>query len=354
VVNARAQSELLEFANKNSLPVVVSLMGKGAIDENNPNFVGMIGAYGNRAANMVLQKSDLVLAIGSRLDTRQTGTNMDGFISGGKIFHVDIDQNELKYHRLERRESICADAKELLRVLSKKKFKLEIAKWQETLEQIKTKYSQDFDISNHVKNKVPYELMKQINLAKIKGAIYCTDIGQNQMFAAQGLKIRCDQDFMTSGGMAPMGYAVPCAVGASIGDPKRPVIAICGDGGFVFSLQALMLLKQHKLPIKIIILNNYSLGMIVQFQDAYFESKHFATVEDGGYKIPDFELIARSYNLRYQRFSEGSFEGNEFQKALKSSGPMVIEVQTREKTIVVPKLLMNQTLDKMDPQIMEN
>lgn len=354
VINAQAQDELLEFVDKNNLPVVVSLMGKGAIDENNPNLIGMIGTYGNRAANMVLQKSDLVLAIGSRLDTRQTGTNMAGFISGGKIFHIDIDKNELKHHRLEKRESICADAKELLRVLSKKKLKLEITEWQKTLKQIKIKYSQDFDITNHVKNKVPYELMAQINSAKIKDAIFCTDIGQNQMFAAQGLKISADQDFMTSGGMAPMGYAVPCAVGASISNLNRPVIAICGDGGFVFSIQALMLLSQYKLPIKIIILNNYSLGMIVQFQDAYFESKYFATVAEGGYMIPDFQAIAKSYGLKYQKFTKATLKGDKFKNTLKSSGPMIIEVQTKEKTIVVPKLLMNQTLDKMDPQIMED
>ncbi len=349
VINGRAQNELTKFAISNRLPVVVSLMGKGSIDETSPYFVGMIGTYGNRAANMVLQKADLVIAVGSRLDTRQTGTNMAGFAHGAKIFHIDIDSNELKHHRLPRRETICADAKIFFQKLNKTKFKLDLEIWLNQVKKIRREYAQAKDIERYVSNQTPYDLMSQINQAKIKNVLYTVDIGQNQMFAAQALKIFSKQDFFTSGGMAPMGYAVPCAIGASFGNPKRPVIAICGDGGFVFSLQALMLVQQYKLPIKIIILNNYSLGMIVQFQDAYFESQHFATVEQGGYKIPNFKKIAESYGLTYKKFTSRSLKNVDFQKILKAAGPAIIEVQTKEKTIVVPKLLMNQTLDKMSP-----
>ncbi|OQA53032.1 MAG: Acetolactate synthase large subunit [candidate division WS2 bacterium ADurb.Bin280] len=354
VINARAQEPLEAFFKKNNLPVVVSLMGKGAVDESSSNFLGMIGTYGNRLANMALQKADLVLAIGSRLDTRQTGTNLATFAEKGKIFHIDIDSNELRHHRLKKRKRICADAKDVLQKLAVKNFKLELDEWRKNIKELKDKYSQDVDIDHNVINKLPYQLMAQINAAKIKNVIYCVDIGQNQMFAAQSLKVLKNQVFMTSGGMAPMGYAIPCAIGASVANLKRPVVAICGDGGFVFSLQALMLLKQYKLPLKIIILNNYSLGMIVQFQDAYFEGKHFATIADGGYMIPDFKGIAKSYGLSYSKFSKSSLKSNQFNKILRSAGPAIIEVQTKEKTTVVPKLLMNQPLDKMDPQILDN
>jgi acetolactate synthase-1/2/3 large subunit len=173
------------------------------------------------------------------------------------------------------------------------------------------------------------------------------------MFAAQMLQIKKGQVFYTSGGMAPMGYSICAAIGAAFSsEGKDPIYVIAGDGGLHISIQALLLLSQYKLPIKIILLNNYSLGMIVQFQDLYFDSIYAGTTKKSGYRVPDFEHLAKAYYLEYFRINQSDIDDeSRMKKILSSDGPAVIEFDISEKTIVSPKLQVNTPIEDLNPKL---
>ncbi|MFA7252965.1 MAG: thiamine pyrophosphate-binding protein [Patescibacteria group bacterium] len=351
-VNSGAEKELFRFAKKNNIPVVTSLMGKGSFPEEHSLFIGMIGSYGNRAANIALSNADLLLAIGSRLDTRQVGTNLKSFLRSGRIVHIDIDKNELKHNRLNGRITLNIDAKNFLKKINDLKIeKRDRPLWVSYIKKITAIYNQKVESERRCPNKTPYDLMEVLNKVSLKDQIFTVDIGQNQMFAGQGLTIRERQRFYTSGGMAPMGYAMPVAIGASFADKKKKIIAITGDGGFHISTQSLMLISQYNLPIKVIILNNASLGMIVQFQDLYFDSNEVATTKSGGYLVPDFKAMSAAYGLPFIKIGDLSRQRKRLEEALASPGGMIIEVNTGGKTIVAPKLEVNCPIEDMNPRL---
>ena len=353
-----ARGVLLQFAEKYQIPVVVSLMGKSCFSEDSCLFTGMIGSYGNRCANIALANSDLVVAIGTRLDTRQTGTNLDSFVRHGKIIHVDIDPFEIEHSRVKRDYSVPCDAAEFLHagILSLDRQSTDRSSWFRYLAEIKREYSQKKEIERNVENKTPYELMAALSAVSDETAVFCVDIGQNQMFSAQGLDLKKDQLFFTSGGMAPMGYAIPLAVGVSFAqNHTRQVFAIAGDGGFHISTQALMLLSQYNLPIKVIVLNNKTLGMIVQFQNLYFDGNEAATTARGGYLVPDIGGLASSYSLPYRKvLSADAGDVSVWRDIFAVNGPMVIEVELNYPTVVSPKLEVNMPIENLSPKLSDD
>lgn len=350
-----ARDVLLKFAEKQSIPVVVSLMGKSCFPEDSDLFVGMIGSYGNRCANIALANADLVFAVGTRLDTRQTGTKLDSFVRNGKIIHVDIDPFEIEYSRVRRDYAVSCDASVFLGECCDKVNKdlSETAEWRSYLSAIKSEYSQKKEVERNIQNKAPYQLMDALSAVSEENAVFCVDIGQNQMFSAQGLVLKKNQLFFTSGGMAPMGYAIPLAVGLSFAENNfRSICAIAGDGGFHISTQSLMLLSQYNLPIKVIVLNNKTLGMIVQFQNLYFDGNEAATTCRGGYMVPDIQSLAASYSLPY-RIVHSKDAGNQliWKDIFTIKGPMVIEVDLSHPTIVSPKLEVNMPIEDLSPKL---
>ena len=352
IIKSKAEKELILFATKYKIPVVTSLMGKGSFPEDNELFIGMIGSYGNRAANVVLANSDLVFAIGSRLDTRQTGTNISSFIRNGTIIHVDIDENELEDNRLNNRIKINADAKTFLGQINFKNY--EYNKWLKYINNIKLNLSQKNEFLLKDINKIPYLFLNEINKISRPNDIFTVDIGQNQMFCAQTLKITKEQKFFTSGGLAPMGYAIPAAIGACFAcDNKKRIFAIVGDGGFHISLQSLMLLSQYNLNIKVIVMNNKSLGMITQFQDANFEKRRFATTNNSGYLVPTISEIAKAYNLNYSILKNSSELDKLSIQLIESNKPCIIELLMEDYTEVVPKLEINSPIEDTSPKLSE-
>ncbi len=355
VLSGRANDSLYTFADKFKIPVVVSLMGKGSFPEDDELFVGMIGSYGNRCANIVLSNSDLVFAVGTRLDTRQTGTRLDEFMRKGKIIHVDIDDFEVLHNRVKRDYSISMDSKIFFNSLIKNinADNKKNSEWIEYVHDIKNQYNQKNEIARNIEVKTPYTVMDMLSRYSDDSAAFCVDIGQNQMFSAQSLVIKKNQNFYTSGGMAPMGYAIPAAIGVSFAcNHSRSVIAIAGDGGFHMSTQSLMLLSQYNLPIKVIVLNNKSLGMIVQFQDLYFNHNEAATTRAGGYFVPDIKLMADSYSLEYVSITDSTVGDTELWKNILSSNkPMIVEVIIDSKTTVSPKLEVNTPIEDLSPKI---
>lgn len=355
VISSNSRELLKEFAAKHKIPVVCSLMGKGAMDEYRPEFVGMIGSYGNRSANMAVANADLLLVLGSRLDTRQTGAKIEGFLAeGAKIIHIDIDNNELLHHRLINKVNFNADVSDFLQWAIEQTITMdENPVWQKYIAEIKVRYSQNCEVERFVDNKSPYHFFQKINLYAGEFDIFCADIGQNQMWAAQTLKIKSGQQFFTSGGLAPMGYSMPAAIGAAFGNPNKDIWAFCGDGGFHIALQSLMLISQYNLRVKVVVLNNESLGMITQFQELYFNNVMAGTTAQGGYIVPSIKDLAKAYSLKYFRLESFDIENQKLMQDIISNRNCIIEYMTNGLTKVSPKLEFDKPISRQSPQLGE-
>lgn len=335
---------LARFLSKTKMPIVTSLMGCGCIDETYPHYVGMIGSYGNRCANMAISKSDVLIALGTRLDTRQTGAMWKQFLSEGKIIHVDIDNQELEYHRLDNRIKVNTTVADFLSGMIENDISCpDCPEWNEWIGKLCRSYNQDKEVERFVENKEPYRLMQRLNEITLPGDVITADVGQNQMWAAQTLKMKKQMRFVTSGGLAPMGFSLPAAIGIAFANPDRRVYCINGDGGFHMAIQSLLLISQYKLNIRVIVMNNASLGMITQFQHLYFNDRMEGTTKEGGYLIPDLEALARSYGLGYStEIADAEQPG------------LLIDCKIEGLTTVCPKLEYNKPLDRMTPSLSED
>lgn len=342
------QQLLNSFLQKTHIPVITSLMGRGMINESYPHYIGMVGSYGNRCANMTVAKSDLLIVLGSRLDTRQTGAMYQSFLQDGTIIHVDIDKNELENHRLENRFKVHASVFDFLREVKNADVKYgDYSQWNHWIDGIKADYNQDNEVARFVENKAPYMLMQRLNDLTKDGDIITADIGQNQMWAAQSLRLKRGQRFVTSGGLAPMGFSLPVAIGMAFANPKKTIWCLNGDGGFHMAIQSLLVISQYKLNIKVIVINNAALGMITQFQHLYFDNRMFGTTEAGGFVNPDIETIAKAYRLNYIELTENSLEGTN----LSSTEPVMVNYKVSGLTTVSPKLEYNKPIDMPSPQL---
>lgn len=345
VSDSTLKESVVEFINRTSIPYVVSLMGKGTVSEESDLFVGMIGSYGNRAANLVLSESDVVLCVGSRLDLRQTGNRNSLLLKKIKFIRIDVDGCEALDNPVPNQLSIHADittffasneVKSLGRMISDD--------WINRVKYLKTRMSQQEDIKRHVANKLPYTVIEAISARAMPDAIVVADIGQNQMWSAQAIMCGVERRFLTSGGMAPMGYAIPAAVGVAFANPDKQVICICGDGGFHMAIQSLLLISQYGLKVAVVIMNNQALGMITQFQSLYFDGNLVGTTKQGGYVVPDIEHLASAYSLPYRQVRNANEITSE-----SLFGPAIVEVLIEGSTVVVPKLEYNKNLDDMTP-----
>ena len=347
-VDARILIE--KFLEKTNMPVVTSLMGRGLYDESYPHHVGMLGSYGNRCANMAVSKADLLIALGSRLDTRQTGARYQEFLVGKKIIHVDIDKNELDCHRLGNRISVHMAVADLLSaVLEKNLAYKNFEHWNSWVDLVKSSYSQENEIARFVDNKAPYRFFQNLNNMLTDDDVICVDVGQNQMWAAQTLKLKKKCRFSCSGGLAPMGYALPAAIGFAFANPQKKVYCIVGDGGFHMSVQSMLLISQYRLNITVVVMNNSSLGMITQFQHLYFNDRMAGTTSQGGYLAPDLKKMAESYAFPYYLMDEESID----ESVLKKTGFLLVDYKIEGLTTVSPKLEYNQPIERPSPQISE-
>lgn len=344
--------DLLEqIIYKYQWPVVTSLLGRGIINENYKNYIGMLGAYGHRCANMSISKTDVLIVLGSRLDTRQTGAMIDAFLQTGRIIHVDIDELELDNHRLKNRISVLCSVDDFINKLASSGVTrtIDYSLWNKYLGKLKEKYNQDEEIERFVANKAPYRFMQCMNTIMKEDDTVCVDIGQNQMWAAQTLKLKSKQSFITSGGLAPMGFSMPVAIGCAFANPNKTIYSINGDGGFHMASQSLMLISQYNLPIKVIVMNNHSLGMITQFQHLYFNDKMPATTLYGGYCVPQIEQIAKAYSLKYFKLDEKNITDAALLEAITVSRNCIVEYVIEGLTSVSPKLEFDKPISRPTP-----
>ena len=344
---SKAQDELLKFIHKTGMPVVTSLMGLDAFPHNDQSFVGMIGSYGNRYANLTIANSDFVLALGTRLDTRQTGTKPETFARGAKIVHVDIDHYELN-NEVKADFPINSDVKKFLVELNNYTSEYDKDKmglWTHAIKHYKEQYpSYKTSVNDAIE---PNFFIHKLSEFLPEDAIICVDVGQIQMWAAQTLEVKKSQRFLTQGGMGSMGSALAMAIGASFAKPDKIVVVIPGDVGFQLNIQELQTVCHHKLPIKIILLNNECYGMVRQFQEQYFNGRFQSTVI--GYSCPNFQDVVSAYKIPAMKITRDIEIAKAFQKLFSDAQPMFLEASINPDIRAIPKLSVNMPIEDQDP-----
>jgi acetolactate synthase-1/2/3 large subunit len=349
VMSSFSKNDFLMFAELTGIPVITSLLAVDAIPFDHPLRVGFIGAYGNRWANLSIGEADLLIVVGSRLDIRQTGADVKGFKGDKTIYHIDIESGEIN-NRVKECISVVCDVRSFFsqanQLLAKKAISYTFSDWYKEIEQLKTVWP-DINELKEIKGINPNRFLHHLsNVSKQAGA-YLADVGSHQMWTAQSIELRVHQYFLTSGGMGAMGFALPAAIGATLA-MKMPVIAIIGDGSMQLNIQELQTIAHHQLPVKIIVINNQSLGMIRQFQDSYFESKHQSTV--WGYSAPDFSKVATAYNISsFSVEKEEQIEEGLKQMWEQANAPFLLQVMIDMNINVYPKIAFGKPITEMEP-----
>jgi acetolactate synthase-1/2/3 large subunit len=301
VVRAGAHQELFKLAEITGAPVVTTLMARGAFPDSHPQNLGMPGMHGTVPAVTALQKSDLLITLGARFDDRVTG-DVKSFATGAKVIHVDIDPAEIGKIRFAD-VPIVGDAKEVITELNQeltsvlKSHKLEIAEWWQFIDGLSEKYPLGYTKVDDGKLS-PQHVIERIGELSGPEAIYTAGVGQHQMWAAQFIKYERPNAWLNSGGAGTMGYSVPAAMGAKVGQPDRLVWAIDGDGCFQMTNQELATCAINNIPIKVAVINNSSLGMVRQWQTLFYNERYSNTDLNTGtdtLMIPDFVKLADAY-----------------------------------------------------------
>lgn len=350
VQTAGAADELSLLVEKTGIPVVTSLMGLDVLPHDNPAFFGMIGAYGNRYSNLTLANCDFLLILGSRLDTRQTGTRPDTFARAAKKVHVDIDPLELN-EKVQVDIAVNCNVKEFLSRINARLegyVKADLSPWYEIIKGFREKYPA-ISRPDKAENIDPHCFMELLSMHCAEADIICLDVGQNQMWAAQSFRLKKKQRMLISGGMGAMGFALPAALGAAMAAPGRQVIVISGDGGIQVNIQELDTIVNHNLPVKIFVMNNRCLGMVRQFQDMYFGGRQQSTVI--GYSCPDLGKVATAYSIPSYTIVSTAKSRDIIETVLKTEGPAFVDVQLEQATCVDPKLVVNRPIEDMSPHL---
>lgn len=341
---ANIKEELKALLAKNSIPLVYSLMGKGVIGDDYLYNLGFIGAYGARHANLALANCDMLLILGSRLDARQVGRELASFARDAKIIHVDIDKNELG-RKVKGDILLHSDLKIFMNNLNIESLNPKIGTWLEKVLVYKKSYVSVKTIENKVK--IPNQIVRCISDFLEEDDIVSVDVGLHQMWSAQSLNLKSEQQVLFSGGLGSMGFALSAAIGASIGTGKR-VIVISGDGGFQMNIQELEVIKRRNLPIKIFIMNNSVLGMVRQMQTEYLKHNHIGTQDD--YSAPDFKKVAEAYGLKGYEISDIQAINGEVKTILKEENASLTNILLDEsKYLVEPRLVGNRPMEDMAP-----
>lgn len=350
VRTAGAVDALRSLVGLTGIPVVHTLMGLDALPGDHPSSFGMIGSYGNRYSNMTLANADLLLIIGSRLDTRQTGTRPDTFARAAKKIHVDVDPDELNA-KLPVDLAVHSDAGAFLEKLCAAlsgSGKPDLSDWFRVITGYRAKYPTR-SREGEFPSIEPNRFMEILSDSCAEGDVICLDVGQNQMWAAQSFRLKEKQRMLISGGMGAMGFALPAAIGAALAGTGNRVVAISGDGGIQVNIQDLDTIAHLRLPVIIVVLNNGCLGMVRQFQDMYFGGRQQSTVI--GYGCPDLVRIAEAYGIPTFSVEAPDQESGVIGRALAMEGPVFVEVRLEQTSCVNPKLVVNRPIEDMSPHL---
>ena len=336
IVRSGASAELLELAQMTGIPVVTTLMARGAFPDSHPQNLGMPGMHGTVPAVGALQKSDLLIALGTRFDDRVTG-KLDSFAPDAKVIHADIDPAEIGKNR-HADVPIVGDAKEtiaaLLAALRNRKDDIDIADWWDTLNGWQQRFPLGYEA--HPDALEPQYVIERLGQIAGPDAIYVAGVGQHQMWASQFIGYEKPGHWLNSGGLGTMGYAVPAAMGAKVGAPDKVVWAIDGDGCFQMTNQELATCAINNIPIKVALINNSSLGMVRQWQTLFYNER-YSNTDLHSHRFPDFVKLAEAYGCYGLRAESRDQVDVVIEKAMAlNDAPVVIDFQVHRDAMVWP------------------
>jgi len=330
---ARAERALREFAKRSGIPAVATLKALGAIPTDEPNFLGMLGMHGTRAANMAIDNCDLLICVGARFDDRATG-KLDSFAPRAKVIHIDGDPAEIGKLRVPE----VAIAGDLSAILDSLTTKPSIAEWARQCRAQKEMWAARYDAPGA--GVYAPALLKELSEAAGDKAIFTCDVGQHQMWVAQHCRFVRPQAHLTSGGLGTMGYGVPAGMGALLAEPDATVITISGDGSFMMNVQELATLRRYRLPLKIVLIDNSQLGMVRQWQELFFE-ENFSEIDLSD--NPDFSEVAHAFGIEAFTIDHRSQVSDAIERLLGTSGPILMHVRIDPRENVWPLVPPNSS-----------
>jgi len=328
-----------KLVEKTSIPVTTTLLGLGAFPSEHPLSLGMLGMHGTRYANYAVMESDLIIAIGARFDDRVTG-KLDSFAPHAKIIHIDIDPTSIS-KSVKVDIPIVGDCQEVLKELLKDAKKVPIGPWLKKIAEWKKKHPLSYQKDDKLRPQ--YVVEKVCELTKGE-AIIATEVGQNQMWAAQFYLYKNPRSFLSSGGLGTMGYGFPASLGAQVGCPEKTVFDIAGDGSIQMNIQELITAVHYKIPVKIAVLNNSYLGMVRQWQELFFKKRYSATDLA---RNPDFVKIANAYGALGIKVEKKKDVEPALKKALDTAGPVLLDFKIEREENVYPMVPAGKSLDQM-------
>jgi acetolactate synthase-1/2/3 large subunit len=344
VILANAEEEFKDLMEKTGIPSAWTILGLSAVATDHPLNVGMVGMHGNYGPNVLTNECDLLIAVGMRFDDRVTG-NLNHYAKQAKIIHLEIDPAEINKN-VKVDVAVLGDLKNTLPKIIEKVEEKKHEKWLQKFRDL-NHIEYDKVIKDDLfpkKEKITMgEVIHQINIATKGNAIIVTDVGQHQMVACRYAKFNESKSNITSGGLGTMGFALPAAIGAKMGAPKREVIAIIGDGGFQMTIQELGTIFQTGVPVKIVVLNNDFLGMVRQWQQLFFDKRYSSTEMVN----PDFVAIANGYQIESERVSKRENLKESIQKMIDSPNPFFMEVVVGKEDNVFPMIPTGESVSNM-------
>ncbi|MCW8821070.1 MAG: thiamine pyrophosphate-binding protein [Sulfurovum sp.] len=343
---ADAEQELMQFLQKSNIPIVHSLMGKDIVKSDYKYNLGFIGRWGNRYGNLTLANTDLIIALGSRIDTLQTGRNTKEFAKNAKVIQVDIDEHELGA-RIPIDLPILGDVKVFLKKLNTIDISLNIEPWLLKVLSYKVRYPHQYEINKT--DKMGNQIISLISKYSKENDIFTVDVGEHQMLSAQALDVKQGQRVLFTGGLGSMGFALPSAIGATIGTGHRAIV-IAGDGGIQMNSQEFEVVYSRNLPIKVFILNNASLYMVSTMQDEFLDRNYVGTKKD--YSAPDFKAIGEAYGIKSYQASNINELESIIKKCMQNDECEIIDIQIASEAMVVTPLLdYNRPFEDMKPYL---
>ena len=341
VISSGASDELIALSEKTHILVTTTLLGKGAIPETHPHCLGMLGMHGTAYANHAVHNCDLLIAVGARFDDRVTG-KLAAFAKKARVIHIDIDPAEIN-KTVSVDTAVIGDCREVLKRLVAGVDKREESSWNRQIMQWRNEFALECPMDESSLS--PQCVIHKLSEMTKGEAIVVTDVGQHQMFSALFYKVTKPRRWLSSGGLGTMGYGFPAAIGAQVGCPDLPVFAIVGDGGFQMTLQELAPAVEHKLPVKIVLMNNRFLGMVRQWQELFWNRRYSGV--DISHQ-PDFVKLAEAYGAVGLRVEKMSEVDDAFKKSMDvNDRPTIIDFRIDPEENVFPMIPAGQSIEEM-------
>lgn len=343
VLHAKATAELKAYAEQQKIPVIHTLLGLGGFPADHELFIGFGGMHGCYTANRAMYECDLLLNIGARFDDRLTG-NLEHFAPNALVAHIDIDPAEIGKN-IPTKIPVVADAKEALKQMIQQDGKPPVhAEWVEKINNWKKEYPYHYN-QDDKENLKPQKVLEMLYEKTNGEAIVVTDVGQHQMWTAQYYPLKESDKWVTSGGLGTMGFGLPASIGAQIAAPDSTVIMVSGDGGFQMCSQELQVIREHNLPIKMVILNNMALGMVRQWQELFYDKRYAHSQIPNQ---PDFVKLADAYGIKGYRIDTNEEAETVLNEVLHNNEPVLLDFRIDPSELVYPMIAPGKGLHEME------